>query len=163
MGIPSIWVLESGLQLWDALKELASPPLIGLSPTANSLITSKRWPNLEDVCDIQWHDVNSAGYQQKKWVPTEKPWGQGFVSSAGEKCRKISPVLRRRNSQITAWNHGKNGTNMQLDGWQLLFDVCSKAPRERASVALYLRKCGNPPIWEILVITWPYARPGIPM
>ena len=40
----------------------------------------------------------------------------------------------------------------------------SRAPREREgreSVAPYLRKCGNLPIQEILVITWPSARPPV--
>ena len=32
----------------------------------------------------------------------------------------------------------------------------------RANVARYLRKCGNLPIWEILVITWLYDRPPAP-
>ena len=27
---------------------------------------------------------------------------------------------------------------------------------------IYLRKCGSLPIWEILVITWPYDRPPEP-
>ena len=33
--------------------------------------------------------------------------------------------------------------------------------REARSGAPWVRKCGNLPIWENLVITWPYARPSV--
>ena len=38
----------------------------------------------------------------------------------------------------------------------------SGAPCARLSVSPHLKKCGNLPIREILVITWPYVRPSAP-
>ena len=38
----------------------------------------------------------------------------------------------------------------------------SGAPCARLSVSPHLKKCGNLPIREIVVITWPYVRPSAP-
>ena len=44
----------------------------------------------------------------------------------------------------------------------LRYSGAPRSRRARASVAQYLRKYGDLPIREILVITWPYARPSAP-
>ena len=84
-------------------------------------------------------------------MATEKPWGQGFVSSAvlieleknaGKSHKFCEGGIAELLPKIMERTEQKYNS---IDGNSYL--------SERASVAPYLRKCGNLPLREILVIT----------
>ena len=134
-----------------------------------------RWKPIK-ILTLSRHVLAIIRYVALFYVVHVIHWLLKYVSSIMinvakfEECDLFNPVLRKTPG---IWSFAV-GQNVEKLCWDLIATIIPIFLKERisyfqicytkwpcASVAPYLRKCGNLPIRESLVITWPYVRPSV--